>query len=557
MFSRFGKGSNPEKNDTLPLPKLETTPRSLDIKSSENSKSNIKIDVTSVQDNSPKTPPSEKLREENQNEKPKLFLPIILCISISFGGFILGWDIGTIGGLTTMPSFKNNFGTITNYFTDGNKTKSFRELEVGLIISIFNIACAVGGLTLAKIADWKGRRYAIVVATGIYIVGVCIQLIKDNHWIQLLIGRTICGFAIGSNAVVIPMYNSEIAPLKIRGAMVVLYQIQITFGILLGNITNYICFHKTKNNEYSDIWKLPIGFGLIWGVLILFSLFFIPESALYLGAVKLHLTEAKKSFAKMNGISVDNPLTNQFCQDVTTKHFELTQKKTEKRNTFEFLNGKPRLGLRLFIGIMVMVFQQLSGINYFFYYSTLLFNNAGIKDPYSAAIILSTVNFVATFGGIYLVERFGRRTCLLYGSIGMSISMILYSSFGSFLKDHNGTSIAMIVVTCIYVIIFAITLGPVTFVLVAELYPIRTKSISMAICSSSNWIINFLISLLTPIITSKIGFYYGFVFSGFLITSSIFTWIFVPETKGKDEDAINAIYEKSISKLPPSDIESK
>lgn len=476
----------------------------------------------------------------NTEEHTGFLRPIALCTAISFGGFIFGWDVGTIGGISNMESFKANFGTVIDPETS---EKAFPTLVIGLVISIFNIGCAVGGLTLAKLGDFKGRKFGIYAAIFVYWIGLLLQLIKDETWYQFLVGRIVTGLAVGSTAVLVPMFISESAPLKIRGAMVVLYQLMVTLGILMGNIINYICMEVFSNNPNSNKqWQLPICLGFLWSFVVVVGLLFTPESAQHLILKKNQIETAKRSYSRMNGISVEDEKTFQFVEDTLREKQEMLRR-GKQQGIFEFVTGKPQLGLRLLIGVLVMTFQQLSGINYFFYYGTTIFANANLH-PYITPIILSMVNFIATFGGIYLVEALGRKSCLLLGSIGMFCSMVLYATIGTFALDLYGANAVMVVTTCIYIIFFATTLGPVTFVLVSELFPMKTRATSMAICSSFNWMFNFAISLLTPTITSKIGFAYGYFFAGCLLLSAIFVWVLVPETRNLTEADINEIYER-------------
>lgn len=159
-------------------------------------------------------------------------------------------------------------------------------------------------------------------------------------------------------------------------------------------------------------------------------------------------------------------------------------------------------------------------------------------------IILSLVNFLSTFGGLYVVQASGRRPSLLIGSIGMFCCMLVYASVGSFAPRGTASYVVVIIATCVYLIFFATTLGPVTVILVAELFPMRTKATSMAVCTSFYWMCNFLVSFLTPIIADQIGFLYGYFFAGFLLVSAVFAWFMVPETKYMTQADIDAFYDK-------------
>lgn len=474
-----------------------------------------------------------------------LLKPVLLCLATSFGGFIFGWDVGVIGGISNMLAFKNTFGNLTDPETGLNH---FSDILIGLIIAVFNIGCAVGGLTLAKVGDIIGRRMGIFIVLGIYSIGVSIQIIYSTKWYQFFIGRIITGLAIGTTAVLIPMFISESAPMRIRGAMVVLYQLMITLGILLGNFVNYFCRKAITNELSNKNWMIPTGLGILWAAIVFLGLTFTPESAHYL-ANKGKLEAAKTSFGIMNSLNRDDPFVDAQVRKLEKKTYNDDNGK-KKEDRWEFITGEPSLFLRLFTGIMVMAFQQLTGVNYFFYYGTSLFSSVGIEDSYMTAIILSSVNFTSTFIGIYIVERLGRKACLILGSVGMFIAMSVYASVGSFALENNNETktpgVIMIVFTCIYILFFACTSGPVSFVFISELFPTRTKNISMAICTSVNWIMNFLISLFTPAITHEIGFKYGFVFATCLLLSTFFFYNLVPETKGLSINQIDELYLRKL-----------
>ncbi|CDO95044.1 unnamed protein product [Kluyveromyces dobzhanskii CBS 2104] len=465
--------------------------------------------------------------------------PILLCLATSFAGFIFGWDVGTIGGITSMASFQNFFGTRLDTATN---THYFPKILVGLIVSIFNISCAIGGLFLVKIADINGRKPGIYAAITIYSLGTLIGWTCGSSWWYFFFARFIAGLGVGATAAMIPMFISESAPINIRGAMVVLYQLMITLGILIGNVVNYGC--KSTLNEFDNAtWKIPVGLGNIWAAIVAVGVHFMPESPVFLTQRMGNILRAKESFARMNNLGIDDPIVDSHIRKLM--EYDDTRKSTNGRESrFEFIFGQPRLGFRLFVGVLVMAFQQLSGANYFFYYGTTLFNSVGMEDPYVTSILLSTVNFISTFFGIYLVEKLGRRACLILGSIGMFTCMTVYASVGSFLLDkvpQTGGAI-MIAFTCVYIMFFACTSGPVSFVVISELFPTRTKAISMAICTSVNWICNFFISLCTPFVTEKIGFKFGFVFSGCLFISFwVFTFL-LKETKNKTSEEVDILY---------------
>ncbi|AAS53973.1 AFR602Wp [Eremothecium gossypii ATCC 10895] len=473
-----------------------------------------------------------------------LVRPVLYCLSVAFCGIIFGWDLGTIGGISTMPSFQNTLGP---RFNGDTGLHEFPGRLLGLLIGIFNIGCAIGGLTIARLGDIKGRKIAILTSLLVYAVGMFVQLGSGHFWYRYFIGRLIAGLAVGATMVLVPMFLSELAPVRIRGAMIVLYQVVICLGIALGSIVNYACKELVHDTLSNMTWKVPIFFQIGFTVLLSLALLITPESAEFL-AMKGHLEKAKRSFAVMNGLSKDHP----FVEERVASFVQVSMKSDDIEHSgdrWEFIRGNPRLGLRLFIGVTVMALQMLSGVNYFFYYGTTLFRFVGIEDAYVTSIIIGCVDLLGTFIGVYIVERLGRKICLLSGATGMFICMTVYACLGSFaLKDDSNNKTVgavMIFFTCVFVMFFAATSGPVSMVVMSEIFPIRTKVMSMAICTSVNWLVNFLIAFVTPDVTDAINYRFGFVFSGCLLFSIVFFIYLVPETKGLTHEQVDAIYEKT------------
>ena len=290
-------------------------------------------------------------------------------------------------GITNMKSFKDNFGTIYN---SKSKTTEFPCILTGLIISIFNVDGTLGSIFLTRVGDYVRRKLGITLAATVYILGIFIQIINNQVWYQFMIGRAIYGLGIGSNTVLVPMFISESAPINIRGGMTVFFQVLITFGILMGNVTNSFCVKYLNNSNY--LWGIPTALGLFWASLLLIALIFVPESAEYLAIKKMNEDGARLSFARMNDVSVYHHKTSDFVNRMQDKLLLSTQQKINREKWHEFISGNPKLGLRVLIGVLLMAFQQLSGINCFFYYGTMLFEDASMNNSYTAAIILSSVN---------------------------------------------------------------------------------------------------------------------------------------------------------------------
>ena len=466
----------------------------------------------------------------------------IFCLFIAFGGFVFGWDTGTISGFVAQTDFIRRLGQTRS---DGSHYLS--KVRTGLVVSIFNIGCAIGGIVLSKLGDMYGRKIGLISVVVIYIVGIVIQIATIDKWYQYFIGRIISGLGVGGIAVLSPMLISEVSPKHMRGSLVSCYQLMITCGIFLGYCTNY----GTKNYSNSVQWRVPLGLCFAWALFMIGGMTFVPESPRYLIEVG-RIEEARRSIAISNKVSPDDPAVTFEVENVQAA--VEAERLAGSASWGELFSTKTKIFQRLVMGIMIQSLQQLTGDNYFFYYGTIVFKAVGLEDSFETSIVIGVVNFFSTFVGIFLVGRFGRRTCLLWGAATMTACMVVFASVGvTRLWPHgkgNGSSKGagncMIVFTCFYIFCFATTWAPLAFVICSETFPLRVKAKCMALAQASNWIWGFLISFFTPFITGAINFNYGYVFMGCLCFSYFYVFFFVPETKGLTLEEVNTMWEEGV-----------
>ena len=482
---------------------------------------------------------------------------IIMCFLIAFGGFVFGFDTGTISGFINMSDFLERFGG-----TKADGTLYFSNVRTGLMIGLFNAGCAIGALFLSKVGDMYGRRVGIMTAMIVYIVGIIVQIASQHAWYQVMIGRIITGLAVGMLSVLCPLFISEVSPKHLRGTLVCCFQLMITLGIFLGYCTTY----GTKSYSDSRQWRIPLGLCFAWALCLVAGMVRMPESPRYLVG-KDRIEDAKMSLAKTNKVSPEDP--------ALYRELQLIQAGVErerlagKASWGTLFNGKPRIFERVVVGVMLQALQQLTGDNYFFYYSTTIFKSVGMNDSFQTSIIIGVINFASTFVGIYAIERMGRRLCLLTGSVAMSICFLIYSLVGTqhlYIDKPGGASRkpdgdAMIFMTSLYVFFFASTWAGGVYSIISELYPLKVRSKAMGLANASNWTWGFLISFFTSFITDAIHFYYGFVFMGCLVFSIFFVYFMVYETKGLTLEEIDELYStkvlpwKSAGWVPPSEEE--
>ncbi|PVH16612.1 uncharacterized protein CXQ87_004907 [Candidozyma duobushaemuli] len=470
----------------------------------------------------------------------------VFCFLVAFGGFVFGFDTGTISGFVAMDNFIERFGQLKSsgeYYLSNSRT--------GLMVSIFNIGCCIGGIFIGKVGDMWGRRMGIMLAMAIYVVGIAIQISSDDKWYQFFIGRFVTGLAVGTVSVVAPVFISEVAPKQVRGTLVCCFQLCITLGIFIG----YCCTYGTKTYDDAKCWRIPLGLCFVWAALLVCGMLNMPESPRFL-MMKQRVDDARRSIARSNKVDIND--------DVVEAEIRTIQAGLDKEalagnaDWMELINGKPKIFRRVIIGIITAILQQLSGINYFFYYGTTIFKAVGMNDSFKTSIILGAVNLVSTFPNIWAIEHLGRRLTLLIGSVCMTICLVIYSALGSaklYIDGYDNTEEntrkptgnAMIFITCLNIFFFASTWAGGVYCILSENYPLRIRSKAMSVATGANWIFGFLIAFFTPFITSAIHFNYGFVFAGSMLFSVFFIYFFLCETKGLSLEEVDEMYASGLA----------
>ncbi|VEU19643.1 DEKNAAC100257 [Brettanomyces naardenensis] len=447
-----------------------------------------------------------------------------------------------------MPDYERRFGD----WNSASNSYKISVVRTGLIVSIFSMGAAFGGITLGKLGDLYGRKIGILITVIVYLIGCIIQISSQYSWIQYFIGRIVTGLGVGSTLVLCPLLISETAPRAIRGTLVCLFQVADTFGIFIGYIVCYGTYHNYMGDSRS--WRIPIGLGFAWSLLILVGLIFTPESPRYL-VKKGEIEAAKRSLAKSRRISANSEIV---LMDLNILINSVENERLAGKASWRYyFTGKPKIFQRMMIGCLIESLQVLSGNTYFFYYGTSNFKSVGLTDSYMTSIILGLDNFVSTFVAFYIIDHLGRRMTLMLGSAGMIICLIVYSTVGvvSLYPKEYGVDAnkyagdIMILFCCLYIFSFASTWGPTSYVIVSEMYGLRIREQAIAMATAWNWIWGFLISFFTPIITNRIHFAYGYVYVGTELTALIYVYFFLPETKGMRLEDVDKMYEAYVPGL--------
>ncbi len=482
---------------------------------------------------------------ESRETFRKYLVNYIFCIMVAFGGFLLGYDIGTVGGYFNMKIFQMTYGE-----ENGNGMILISGIHTGLLVGLFDLGAAAGGILFSRIGEKYGRRIGIMVAVVVYMIGIVVQMASTKSWIQIMIGRMITGLGVGTLVILSPVLVSETSPKSFRGSFVATFSLMITFGVFIGNLINKLS--STRNDPGQ--WRIPMGFAFLWAILLLIGVYFSPESPRYLIQAN-KIDEAKAAIANSNRLKLWDPrVDTQLNEIVEAVNIEKTINQTESTSWRELFVGKPRIRYRLFLCVGMNVFQQLTGISYFLYYGTHIFKDIGVTDPFTIQLIFGSVGFGSTFIALYTVQKFGRRRNLLAGTFVMFSCIALFTSLSKFALYPNGSDSApnekiskfLIALVCIYIVTFSISWSPVLTIIGTETLPQRIRAKGISIGVSANWLTSFTVLLVSPYAKSQIGFYYGYVFTGTLLLSVIFVFLVIPETKGLSLEQIDELYRSGV-----------
>ncbi|KAK3683547.1 general substrate transporter [Podospora appendiculata] len=469
-------------------------------------------------------------------EQKITFIAVFLGLVASIGGFMFGYVSGQISGFFDMKDFAERFGDYDMY-TD---TIVFTAARQGAIVGLLPAGCLFGSLIAGKIADSMGRRLAISVSALSCCVGTIIEISSSTSWAQFAVGRLITGLGIGSLSVLVPMYQSESSPARIRGVLISLYQLFITLGIWTAEMINY----GTHSMDSSASWRITSGISFLWALILGGGILFLPESPRYAYRMGRE-DEARRTIARLAGIAPDAASVNFQINEIREKLEE--ERAGAATHWYEIFTG-PKMLYRTLLGMILQTGQQLTGANFFFYYGTTIFRATGLSDSYVTQIILGSVNVGCTFGGLYVVRAYSRRNALMVGAAWMMMCFLVYSFVGHFVLDPDNpqntpqAGNVLIVFSCFFIVAFATTWGPLVWTVVAELYPAQYRAPAMAVATASNWFWNFMMSFFTRFITDSIGYLYGLVFAGCCGALIVIVFFFLIESKDRTLEEIDTMY---------------
>ena len=433
----------------------------------------------------------------------------LLTISIvaAMAGLLFGFDVAIITGAGP-------------YFT---KAFALTNMQEGWAYSSLLFGCIFGAIVAGRLADTFGRKIILyIVAILFALTSVGSGMATNLTWLSL--ARILGGFAVGAASITAPMYISEIAPPSKRGSLVSMYQLFIVTGILISYLINYLLSGTGDNN-----WRWMFATGAIPSVIFFIMLFFIPESPRYLMKI------GKKDIALKGLIEIagEDEAKQQFLEIEKSLH-------VEKMSFRELLN--PSLRKVLWLGFLLAILVQMSGINVVIDYAPKIFTKAGwnMDTGLFATFGLGLVNFAFTWVSILLIDKYGRRILYIIGSAGMSISLLGLAIAG-FSGHFEGLLVLFLII--LFLASFASSIGPVFWTYISEIFPNRIRGTAMTIPVFTQWIFNALAVLVFPAMLHQ--FQLGITFMIimiFALAQLVIAIRYMPETKGKSLEEIEEMW---------------
>jgi len=456
----------------------------------------------------------------------KTFLLLITAVS-ALGGLLFGYDTGVINGAQFY---------LSKHFDLDSAMK-------GWVVGSALLGCLVGAIVAGPFSIRFGRKYSLIISAVLFSIsafGSGLPSIFSESVSLLVVFRIIGGLGIGIASMNAPMYIAEIAPSDIRGKMVTYYQLAIVIGFFVVFLATYFIGNNLSEAENIAFgWKHMFWSELIPSCLFLVLLFFVPKSPRWL-ALKGKDDEALAILTKIHGADQANSEIKEIKNSLKTSDSHI------KVNYF----SKIILGI-IVIGTTLSVLQQFTGINAVLYYGADIFEKAlgfGKEDILAQQILLAFINLIFTFVAMFTVDKFGRKPLLYIGSIGMIVGFLL---LGITLKQQSVGFLSLLGVL-IFIASFALSMGPVVWVLLSEMFPNKIRSVAMSVAVAAQWAANYVVSQSFPVVMdSEVnnsatwnGSLPYFIFIVFILIIMIVTYKYIPETKGKSLEEIEGFWKE-------------
>lgn len=451
---------------------------------------------------------------------------------------LFGYDQGVMGGLLTLPSFLRTFPEMDVNAAPPNRRSHVSTIQ-GISVASYNVGCFCGAIACMWIGDLLGRRKTIFLGSAIMIIGAALQCsaFSLGHFIA---GRVITGFGNGLNTSTVPTWQSETSKSHRRGMLVMIEGALITGGICL---SYWMDFGFSFLEPSTISWRFPIGFQIFFALLILAFILEMPESPRWL-ILKGKEDEALHVLAALSDLPSDDPYIH--AEFVAIKDTVLEMAESGFRDLFT--RDKNRHFHRTVLAYVNQVFQQISGINLITYYAAQIYEQYIGLSPFTSRILAAangTEYFLASWIAVFTIERFGRRSLMLFGAVGMSASMAVLAGTTS----QTGTAPGVVAAAFLFIFntFFAVGWLGMTWLYPAEIVPLRIRAPANALSTSANWAFNFMVVMITPVAFESIGYQTYIIFAVINAFIVPVVYFFYPETAYRSLEEMDTIFHKTTS----------
>lgn len=419
-------------------------------------------------------------------------------------------------------------------FIEAQYINANSNLIFSLIVSIF----AVGGMIGCPLASWMlekyGRKRSLLLNAAFGIIGAALMGFSNlgNSVEMIIIGRFLIGINCGFATTASPTYVSELAPINLRGAFGTVNQLAVAFGLVSGQILGIDMILGSNEG-----WPWLLGLAIVPSTLQFLMVIFVPESPRYLLLVACDEEQSRKVLTKIRG-------TTAVDDEINDMHIEDRAAKLEQKFSIKDLFMIKALRQPLIIGMVMHLSQQLGGINAVLYYSTTIFENAGLETETArlASIGVGSVLFIMALVSIPLMDRLGRRTLQLWGLAGMAVFSVLMTVAFFTYKQNETMSIFAVIFTFLYVGFFGVGPSSIPWMLLSELFGQGARSAAVSVGALVNWLANFIVGLTFTSMSEALGDYVFLPYTVLLILFFTFTYLKLPETKNRTIEEVTALF---------------
>ncbi|KAE8421588.1 hypothetical protein BDV36DRAFT_280649 [Aspergillus pseudocaelatus] len=476
---------------------------------------------------------------------------LYLLISVAWGGWFYGFDTGNIGGILTLPSFENAFGL-------NNLPTAEVDNRKGTIAAMLAAGGSAGALCAAPTSDFLGRKWSVFLWGFIFVVGAAMQMVADYD--VLLAGRFIGGMGVGASSMLTPQFLAENSPKSVRGSMTATYNLMILAGIMLAFWINYgVSLWSFPGVEHDNTqWRTSMGIQLIPGALMCLMIPFVPETPRYL-INHGRSEEGIKNLCRLRKLPIEHPYVQTEYQEIEAQ-VRYEQECHQGHSYWVVLQDifliKSNFQ-RFFLAVMLFLFHKFTGTDSLNYYAPEIFELIGVKGSSNSLLttgVYGVVKFVVTiFYVTYLVDRVGRRLPLLVGACLQATAMLylaLYLRFAGTNTDTVGGTPAggIVGIVWIYIYAFGWSFGHsvACYVVAAEIFPTRIRSVCMSICFFVNWIVDYGITRATPNMITEMGWGVFLLYALLTYAGVVFIFFCLPELKGRSIESIDDLFQRPL-----------